>query len=117
MKKYNRIMLGRGSKFASMCREEGYIGANFEIYQDLTGHLPENWRDFNAEFIPVYMENVPGKSKTSAGLACGFLWTIAKGLRMGDVVLSPTGNGSYYVGTISSNYYYVPGTSSSSSES
>ena len=82
MKKYNRIMLGRGSKFASMCREEGYIGANFEIFQDLTGHLPENWRDFNAEFIPIYMKNVPGKSKTAAGLACGFLWTIAKGLKI-----------------------------------
>jgi len=96
--------------YASMCREEGYIGTNFEINQDLTDHLPENWRDFNAEFIPVYMENVPGKSKTSAGLACGFLWTVAKGLKIGDVVLSPTGKGTYYVGTISSDYFYAPGT-------
>ena len=110
MKKYNRIMLGRGSKFASMCREEGYIGANFEIFQDLTGHLPDNWRDFNAEFIPIYMKNLPGKSKTAAGLACSFLWTIAKGLKVGDIVLSPTGSGSYYVGKISSDYYYAPGT-------
>ena len=34
MRKYNRIMLGRGSKFASMCREEGYIYAGFEMHLD-----------------------------------------------------------------------------------
>lgn len=27
-------MLGRGSKYASVCREESYIGAGFEIYQN-----------------------------------------------------------------------------------
>ena len=34
MKKYNRIMLGRGGCYAKKCREEGYIGANFDIRQD-----------------------------------------------------------------------------------
>ncbi len=72
MKKYNRIMLGRGGMFSKQCREEGYIGANFDINTDLSDSLYENWRDFNAKFIPVWMENVPGKSKTAAGLACGF---------------------------------------------
>ena len=57
----------------------------------------------------MWMENTPGKSTTSAGLACGFLWTIVKGLKIGDVVLCPSGEGFYYVGTISSNYYYVQG--------
>ena len=110
MKKYNRVMLGRGSMFAKMCREEGYIGANFDIPVDLSDSLFDNWRDFNAKFIPVWMENVPGKSKTAAGLACGFLWTIVKGLRIGDIVLSPSGEGYYYVGSIASDYYYVPNT-------
>lgn len=110
MKKYNRVMLGRGSMFAKMCREEGYIGADFDIPEDLSDSLYENWRDFNAKFIPIWMENVPGKSKTSAGLACGFLWTIVKGLKIDDIVLSPSGEGYYYVGTISSDYYYVPNT-------
>ena len=89
-------MLGQGSKFAKMCREENYIGADFEIFMDLTDFLYDNWRDFNEKFIPVWMQNVPGKSKTSAGLACGFLWTIVKGLKIGDVVLSPSGEGFYY---------------------
>lgn len=110
MKKYNRIMLGRGSMYAKMCREEGFIGADFDINMDLSDSLYENWRGFNAKFIPVWMENVPGKSKTSAGLACGFLWTIIKGLKIGDIVLCPSGEGYYYVGTITSDYYYVPNT-------
>lgn len=110
MKQYNRIMLGRGGKFAKQCREEGYIGANFDIYQDLSDELPDNWHKFNEKFVPIYMKNMPDKSKTSAGLACGFLWTIAKGLKIGDVVLCPTGEGSYYVGEITSDYFYVPGT-------
>ncbi len=110
MKKYNRVMLGQGSIYASMCHEENYIGANFDINIDLSAYLFDNWRDFNEEFIPVWMENVPGKSKTAAGLACGFLWTIIKGLKIGDVVLCPSGKGYYYVGNISSDYYYVPNT-------
>lgn len=102
-------MLGQGSKYAKMCREEGYIGANFDIHIDLSDSLYENWRDFNSKFIPIWMENVPGKSKTAAGLACGFLWRIVKGLQIGDTILSPSGEGFYYVGKIVSNYYYVPG--------
>lgn len=100
-------MLGRGSLYAKTCREEGYIGANFDINIDLSESLYENWRDFNSKFIPIWMKNVPGKSKTAAGLACGFLWTIVKGLQIGDTVLSPSGEGYYYVGTIVSGYYYV----------
>ena len=103
-------MLGRGSAYAKMCREEGYIGADFSIDSDLSGDLFENWRDFNNKFIPIWLKNVPGKSRTSAGLACGFLWTIVKGLKIGDIILSPSGEGYYYVGTISSDYYYVPNT-------
>ena len=110
MKKYNRVMLGQGSQYAEMCYKEGYIGADFDIHIDLSDSLYENWRDFNKKFIPVWIEKFPTKSKTSAGLACGFLWTIVKGLQIGDIVLSPSGQGFYYIGTICSDYYYVPGT-------
>ena len=110
MKKYNRVMLGQGSKFAKMCHEEGFIGAEFDLLFDLSNDLYDNWRDFNKKFIPIWMNNVPGKSTTAAGLACGFLWTICKGLQIGDIVLCPSGEGFYYVGTIVSDYYYVPDT-------
>lgn len=107
-RKYIRVMLGRGSMYAKLCREEGFIGAGFEVNVDLSDSLYENWRDFNKKFIPMWMNNVPGKSTTSAGLACGFLWTIVKGLRIGDMVLCPSGEGNYYVGIIDSGYYYEP---------
>ena len=106
MKKYNRIMLGAGSSHAQECFDGGFIGTDFGIYQDLSSHLPENWREFNKAFIPVYLENNPEKSKVTAGLACGAIWTVSKGLNIGDVILSPDGNGNYRVGEIISEYYY-----------
>ena len=103
-------MLGRAGRFAKMCREEGYIGANFDIKKDLSDSLPENWREFNEKTIPLWLESNPDKSKTAAGVACGFLWTIAKGLQIGDIVLCPSGEGTYYVGEIVGDYFYVPNT-------
>jgi restriction system protein len=109
MKKYYRIMLGRKSALAPQCNAGNFIGADFGINQDLTGQLPEAWRDFNHKFIPRYMEANPGKSKVAAGLSCGFLWTVAKGIQRGDIVLCPDGSGSYRVGEVTGEYQYVPG--------
>jgi len=109
MKEFYRVMLGRGSMYAQECREQGFIGADFDIQQDLTGHLPEDWREFNKEFIPIYLESNPGKSKIAAGLSCGFLWTICKKIQVGDIVLSPDGKGRYFVGEVQSEYRFVPG--------
>ena len=110
MKQYNRVMLGRGGAYADQCKKDGYIGADFNINEDLTNHLPENWREFNKKYIPVFLAANPDKTKVGAGLGCGALWTICKGLQIGDIVLSPNGRGEYYVGEIIGNYYYVPGT-------
>ena len=41
--------------------------------------------------------------------ACGFLWTVSKGILVGDVVLSPDGSGRYRVGEVTGEYYYAPG--------
>jgi restriction system protein len=106
---YNRVMLGRGSQHASEGFAGGFIGADFDIKEDLTYKLPEEWRDFNKEFIPVLIAADPEKSKIGAGLFCGQLWTVAKGLVKGDVVLCPDGTGVYHVGRIVSDYYYAPG--------
>lgn len=103
-------MLGKGGMYAEQCRKEGYIGADFDIHVDLSDSLYENWRHFNKKFIPMWMENVPGKTVTAAGLSCGALWTIVKGLNEGDIVLCPSGQGYYYIGIISGGYYYVPNT-------
>jgi restriction system protein len=109
IKNYYRVMLGRQSAYADECLAGGFIGADYEIHQDLSGQLPEQWRQFNAAFIPVFLAGHPNKSKIAAGLACGALWTVAKGIRDGDVVLCPDGAGRYHVGEIQGGYYYAPG--------
>jgi len=109
MKNYYRIMLGRKSIHAAEALKGNFIGADFAVATDLSGKLPEDWKLFNKEFIPVYLKTHPEKTKVSAGLACGALWTISKGLQTGDIVLCPNGEGSYLVGEVAGNYNYQPG--------
>lgn len=109
MKSYYRVMLGRGSAYAAECFQSGFIGTDFDIDQDLTEHLPEDWRAFNQEFIPIFLKANPDKAKVAAGLACGALWTVSKGINLGDVVLCPDGLGSYRVADVTGDYFYHPG--------
>jgi restriction system protein len=109
MKSYNRVMAGKGSLHAKQCFDEGFIGIGYGIDEDLTNRLPDNWREFNEEFRPIYLKNHPDKSKIAAGLACGFVWTLSKGLKEGDFVITPDGNGRYRAGKISGSYYYCSG--------
>ena len=109
MTRYYRIMCGKSSVYAEQCFKDGFVGVDWFSDVDLTNKLPEKWKDFNHEFIPVYLQNHPGKSKVAAGLACGMTWTVARGLQIGDVVLSPTGDGSYRIGKVSGDYTYATG--------
>ena len=109
MKQYNRVMLGSGGKYADTCLEENFIGVNFEIQLDLMEHLYEDGREFNKEFVPVLMDLIPGKTRVGAGLSCGFLYTLCKGLKAGDMVLCPNGRGVYYVGEVTGDYFYADG--------
>ena len=101
-------MLGRKSVYADECFAEGFVGADFGIEKDLSGDLPENWRAFNKQFIPVFLQSNPEKSKIAAGLACGALWNVCKGIEHGDYVLSPDGSGQYRVGEVTGGYFYQP---------
>ncbi|MDE1902065.1 MAG: DUF1016 family protein [Alphaproteobacteria bacterium] len=109
MKSYYRIMLGRKHAKAQDCLDGGYICTGFGFTDDFTGKLPDDWRAFNKEFIPVFLKNRPDKSKVVAGLACGAVWTICKGLQEGDIVLCPDGTGVYHVGEVTGSYYFVAG--------
>jgi len=106
MKQYYRIMAGSGSVHAAQCFKDGFIGVDYGFTQDLTEHLPENWRDFNREFIPIFLANHPGKTRVAAGLACGMTWTVTKGLNVGDRVLCPTGDGRFRIGDITGPYEF-----------
>ena len=109
MKNYYRVMLGPKSVHAAECFAGHFIGTDFDINQDLTTKLPDEWRAFNKEFIPVFLAAHPDKTKIGAGLACGALWTVSKGIQKGDVVLCPDGAGKYRVGEVKEGYYYEPG--------
>jgi restriction system protein len=108
MKGYFRVMLGRKSAFAAECLRDGFIGTDFEINEDLSANLPDSWREFNKKYIPIFLKNRPEKTKIGAGLACGALWTVSKGIKRGDIVLSPDGNGNYLAGEVLGDYFYEP---------
>lgn len=104
---YYKFMLGAKSSNAEQCREEGFVGTDFDIHEDLSGRFPDNWRDFNKEWVPRLHK--PDTSKIAAGLWAAQLWTMGHKMVEGDVVLSPTGNpGELYVGEIRGKYSYVP---------
>jgi restriction system protein len=109
MKAYNRVMAGPKSMYATQCFGEGFIGVDYEIPLDLTDQLPENGREFNRQFVPIYMATHPNRSRIAAGLACGFVWTMSKGLRQGDIIITPNGERRYRAGEIISDYFYAPG--------
>ena len=109
MKDFHRVMLGRGSMYADVCRQQGFIGAHFGIDQDLTGFLGEDPREFNQQVRPIYLSVFPEKSKGSASLSCGYLYSVCKGIKVGDIVLSPNGEGRYLVGEVTGEYQYVAG--------
>jgi len=111
MRSYYRLMLGKQSAYAKECFDGGYIGVDFLGDIDLSRDLPDDWREFNKKFIPVYLQKWPEKTKIGAGLACGFLWTVCKGMQVGDLVLCPDGQGSYRVGEIAGPYSFMPQTS------
>ena len=107
MTRYWRLFLGKGNAFAQECLDGGFIGVDFDIREDLTGSLHENWREFNDEFIPKWLELNPGKSKIAAGLACAMLWTVSRGYEDGDVILSPSSTTLFRVGIVDGPYEYV----------
>lgn len=105
-KQYKRIMLGRKSANAADALAGNFIAAGFLFGIDLTGKFPDSWRDFNHAMIPVFLEQNPEKSKIAAGLACGMLHTICKGLKPGDIVMSPDTDGYMHFGEITGDYFY-----------
>lgn len=102
-------MLGKKSKFAAECFSRGFIGMDFSLESDLSKESISDWREFNKKYIPIYSKKFPAKSKIAAGLACGALWTISNGIKPGDIILAPDGEGKFNVGEIEGSYYYKPG--------
>lgn len=108
--RYFRVTLGKGARVFPDAWKNGYVGVGWLATEDLTGRLPEQWRDFNAEFIPLARSIDEITTNIGAGLACGQTWTLCRGIAEGDIVLSSNGQGQYAAGRIGGPYQYVPGT-------
>lgn len=101
-------MLGEGGKYIKDCLQNGYIGANFikDISLSSVSHTDEN--DWRQRLVKRYLEINPDKSIGTARNSIGFLWTICYGLKNGDIVLAPNGEGGYCIAEIIGDYYYAP---------
>ena len=80
------------------------VGYGLDI--DLSSSLYENWRDFNKKFIPEIIKREPNKSRVGAGLNCGVIWTLSKGIEKDSIVLCQDKEKNYHPCKIISNYYY-----------
>ena len=109
MKRYYRVMLGKNSMYADQCARDNFIGADYGIEENLAGKLPDDWREFNRKYIPIFLKGHPDKTRVGAGLSCGALWTLSRGMMDGDIVLCPDGAKRYRAGQISGDYFYVAG--------
>lgn len=103
---FYRVRLGGGAMHASQCLRDGFIGVDFGLDQNLTDHLPEDWRAFNQAFIPVLMQKFPKKTKVGAGLNCGSIWTVCRGIKTGDMAICPDEHGTFRVGEVTGGYAY-----------
>ena len=45
---------------------------------------------FNREFIAIFLEANPDKTKVAAGLACVASWTVSKGIQKGHTFVGHT---------------------------
>ncbi|MFT4109105.1 endonuclease NucS domain-containing protein [Propionicimonas sp.] len=103
------IRLGKQGAFTQDAVERGYIGVDYGMVDDFTGKFPDEWTAFNKAYIPRYLELNPGKGKVAAGLACGTIWTIGKGMQDGDFVVTPDAAGHLRVGQVTGPYMFCPG--------
>ncbi len=109
MTRYRRIRLGvRGSEL-ERCLKENFAGLDYSLPLDLTGNFQSTWREFNEVYIPIWLENHPGKGKVAAGLSCGALWTFCYEMQKGDYILSPDENVNFHIGQIDGDYFYQEG--------
>ena len=103
---YIRLRTGRDHQWFDHFHKGNYIAVGFTLDIDLSKHLYENWRDFNKKFIPEIIKRQPKKTRVAAGLNCGVIWTLSKGIEKDAIVLCQDSEKNYHACKVISNYYY-----------
>lgn len=106
MKQYYRVMLGGKSIMADECYKENYIGVNYNIKWDLSSFLANNREEFNEKFMSKIITVNPEATKQSTASVRSSIWTVAKGINIGDIVVCPKNPNSCFIGEVTSNYIY-----------
>lgn len=106
--KYYRVSVGKNAQYLSEALSGNWIGTGWLQSHDLTGKFPDNWRDFNAKWVPVNAEE-DQTNRVAAGLAAGMTYTAGRGISVGDIALVPTGLGTYRVARVTGDYYFAKG--------
>jgi len=107
MKRYFRVFLGSGAEHLDECVNGGFIGVDYAFNESLAPYLEDTWVGSRGKIKPIYLANNPGKSPVGAGLYCGTLWPVGKGMQRGDIVVCPDGRGNYFSGEIAGEYKYL----------
>lgn len=108
MSSYFKLYLGSSSKYVDECIKGSFVGVHYGVIEDLTNILGDNWEDFNKRYIPTYQKMYPKKSNRAAGLSCATIWMVSKGMKKGDILLCPNGEGIFLVCEIVGDYCYQP---------
>ncbi len=109
MTAYYRVMAGKKSMHATACFEGGFIGTDFGITENVSAALDEGREAFIKKYGPIFRTSNPDKSKVATSLACSAIYTVSRGIEIGDVILTPDGNHGYRVGDVTSGYWHSPG--------
>lgn len=110
MTEYWMVRLGSGGMHAQEMINAGYLGVDYDIEFDLRPHLGKGAAEFHAIMNDLWLKKNPGKSRRSAGLSMGNMWTACEGIKDGDFVLTRKADQSFASGTVVGGYEYFPGT-------
>ena len=94
--KFMRLRTGREHQHFNSIYAGKYISVGFGLDIDLSNSLFDNWRDFNKKYIPEILKREPNKSRVGAGLNCGVIWTLSKGLEKDAIVLCQDEDKNYH---------------------
>jgi len=106
---YYRVFLGRGQAYLAECLNGGFIGVDYGVREDLTECLTADWTNFRAAYVPIMIAQNPGMNAIGAGLRCGVIWSLGKGMQNGDIVFTRDAEGNFHVGDVNGVYWYAPG--------
>jgi restriction system protein len=109
VKKYFRVMLGSGSKFAQECLDNHFVGIDFGFNESLKPYMVGTWSEHKDTLKEAFIKYNPDKTPVGLGLCTGALSNFGSWLEVGDIVLCPLSTKELKAGVVVGEYEYVPG--------